>query len=329
MRIAPEQLFRDPPPACYLYGSDADAVTTAAERLMKLGDPALPRIRADCDELHRIHEEWHNPALFGPSGCIGLVRNAEAATPAQTARLIALVREVPAGSRLIIRATGTVWKRAAHKKLLALKELACCECAPPTPAQFRRRLEEEAERIGLRLEDGVVEAAAERLGGMEQAAGAWLQRLAWYDGGAGAPIPWSVAGALLGEQAPAELEQWCHAVADKSPDALVLLRRLVVDQRIAPIQMIVWLATRMQQILLYRWHQHRGGGNPTADLFGAARHQVPREARRWSAAELSTLLPRIRQAEEQLKGARHLTERIILERLVLELIAPDRQSPPG
>ncbi len=324
MRVSATQLLRGNHAVCYLFGADDDAIQANAERLLDQGDDALPRVRADCDELDRIEGAWRNRALFGPSGCIGMVRNAGAASPKQGEQLLRMAQNVPEGSRLILCAGGAAWKKALHKKLLAHPEVACCEFAVPTPASFRCWLQEEAHSFGLELDAQTLDEGAERLCGMQQAATQWLQRLAWYAEDSRATIGWNEASALLGERAPAELEAWCHAVASKSGDALPLQRRLIEDQRIAPVQMISWLATRMRQITLFRWHQsRRGGGSPAqaAQLFGEARKQVPREASNWSGGDIAPLLSRIHQAEQKLKGSSLEQDAVVLERLVRELIS--------
>ena len=324
MRIRPTQLADSNHRAYYLYGEDRDAMQLAANQLLQRGDSAIPRLRVDCNELTRIASEWGNPSLFGPSGCIGLLRNAESATPKQSKQLLQMVESVPQGSMLIICAGGAMWKKALHKKLQAIQSLACCEFTIPTPAQFKQWLRQAAEERGVPLDQETLEQAGERLVGMQQAAEQWLQRLQWYYGGKPEePVRWRIAGILLGEQAPAELESWCHAVASKSPQALPLQRRLVDEQQVHPVQMLSWLGTRMQQIVLYRWHQSRQARDAAreAKLFGSARQQVPREAAVWSAEEITTLLPRISRAEQQLKGASIEADHIVLERLVRELIA--------
>jgi len=301
----------------------------AADTLLHQGNDAIARHRVDCNELNRIAKEWGNPALFGPSGCIGLVRNAESATPKQAKQLLEMVQAVPQGSRIIICASGAMWKKALHKKLLMIKNLACCEYTMPTASQFKRWMIDAARDKGLHLDQETVEQASVRLMGMQQAAQQWLQRLQWHQGdnnnsgGDNNTITWSVAGALLGEHAPAELDAWCHAVASKSPDALLLQRQLVEQQQVHPVQMISWLSTRMQQIILYRWHQSRHGNDPAreAKLFGNARKQVPREAGQWSNQGINTLLSCISKAEQKLKGASIEADYVVLERLVCELIA--------
>ncbi|MDX8413073.1 MAG: hypothetical protein R8J85_03205 [Mariprofundales bacterium] len=326
MRSAPSRIEQEGHTACYLYGEDHDAMHLSADRILHQNSDETPRYRVDCSELNRIANEWFNPSLFGPSGCIGLVRNAESATPKQSKQLLDMVQTVPQGSRLIICASGAMWKKALHKKLLAIPSLACCEYTIPTPAQFKRWLLDCAQERGINLDQETVEQASERLVGMQQAAQQWLQRLQWYLGQSnrqGAVITWEIASVLLGEHSPTELDTWCHAVASQSPDALLLQRQLI-EQQVHPVQMISWLGTRMQQIVLYRWHQSQRSRDPAreAKLFGNARKQVPREAGIWSSQSINTLLSRISEAEQKLKGASTESDYIVLERLVCELIAP-------
>jgi len=327
MRISSSQIAQGNYGAYYLYGEDRDAIHAAADKLLHQNDDAMPRYRVDCNELDRIGSEWSNPSLFGPSGCVGLVRNGESATPKQAKQLLDMAQIVPQGSRLIICASSaTIWKKAAHKKFLALTDLACCEYSIPTPAQFQRWLVDCASERGLQLDQETVERASERLLGLQQAALQWMQRLQWYQEGEQQSshqgnITWGVAGALLGEQAPTELDAWCHAVASQSPDALLLQRRLIAQQ-VTPVQMIVWLSIRMQQIVLYRWYQSQRSRDPVRDarLFGNARKLVPREAQLWSGQMINALLSRLATSEQQIKGASIASDHIVLEELVRELI---------
>jgi len=90
MRSSPSRIEQEQHAACYLYGEDRDAMLASADRLLHQNSNDLPLYRVDCSELNRIASEWGNPSLFGPSGCIGLVRNVESATPKQSKQLLAL-----------------------------------------------------------------------------------------------------------------------------------------------------------------------------------------------------------------------------------------------
>jgi DNA polymerase III delta subunit len=280
----------------------------------------------DVKELAKIEAESKNQGLFGPSCCYALVRNAQSANPKQTEHLLRLARSVLPDNRLIICAAGIDWKKALHKKMKAESALSQCEFHMPDEAGFRRWLQEEIRKSGLNISPDVLSWMSERLCGMRMAARQFIERLAWYDGGTGEALTLEVIGELLGERAPDALEDWCHAVARRNAGALGLTRRLLYDQHLTEVQMLSWLGTRLQQILMYRWHQSRQASNPlqAAKVFGAARQKVAEESRCWSGAELSMAVNRIVAAEKLIKGASVEDNPVVIERLVLDLIAKDR-----
>ena len=326
MRLQPQQLLPPQHSSYYLHGEDQDAMFEAAEALLAAGEPEANRLRVDVKELSRIEAESKNQGLFGPACCYALVRNAQSANPKQTEHLLKLAHSVLPDNRLIICAPGIDWKKALHKKMKAESTLAQCEFHLPDEAGFRRWLQEEIRKSGLNISSETVSWMSERLCGMRMAARQSIQRLVWYDGGAGEVLTLEVIGELLGERAPDALEDWCHAVARRDAGALALTRRLLYDQHLAEVQMLSWLGTRMQQILMYRWHQSRQERNPlqAAKVFGAARGKVTDESRCWSGAELNMVVNRIMAAEKLIKGASVEDKPIVIERLVLDLIAKDR-----
>ncbi len=321
MKLTPHQLEQSDHAAYYLHGENYDALMATASAIFARS-PDLSHLRVDVDGLGEIAQQWGNPALFGPSGCVALVRNADAARNKQVDQLLALVAQVPAGSCLILCAKGPMWKKALHKKLIAITQLAHGEFRPPNEAEFLHWLQREAQAMGLNLAPEVVQQASERLCGMQQAASQWLQRLQWYNEDASTPIAWSIAAELLGEKAPQELESWCHALAMRDVTALRLQRRLVREQRVSEVQMVRWIGIRMQQIVLYRWHLAMHTPNPiaAAKVFGAARKWIAKEADQWPAPLLSNLLSRICHAEALLKGASPQSKEVVLEQLTCDLL---------
>lgn len=323
MHLTPETLLPPGHTSYYLYGQDHDAIFEAAEALLAAGETEAVRLRLDVNELARIEKESRNRGLFGPSCCYALVRNAQSASPGQTEHLLKLAGSVLPGNRLIICAPGIEWKKALHKKMKAATIVARCEFHMPDATQFRNWLEHEISMAGLQLTPEALLWLSERLCGLRQASRQMIQRLGWYDGGSGRTVPLEVIGELLGERAPDELEEWCHALARRDTGALGLTRRLLCDQQVAEVQMLAWLGTRLQQILMYRWFQSGRQSNPlqAAKIFGAARQKVPEEARLWSGAELTAAVNRVAAAEKLLKGASIEDKPIVMERLAMSLIS--------
>lgn len=162
----------------------------------------------------------------------------------------------------------------------------------------------------------------ERLHGMRAAARMLIERLKLYDGGEGKRIGMEIVGDLLGERSPEDIEAYCHAVALRETTALALLRRLVNEQQVSEVQVLSWLGTRMNQLLMYRWYESQRERNPLqkARLFGDARRRVPQESRRWKGSELSYALKRMVQAEKLIKGASVESKLVVLERMTLDLL---------
>jgi DNA polymerase III delta subunit len=326
MRLSPQKLLPPQHSSYYLHGEDQDAIFEAAEALLAAGEPEANRLRVDVNELARIESESKNQGLFGSSCCYALVRNAQSANPKQTEHLLKLAHSVLSDNRLIICAAGIDWKKALHKKMKAESALAQCEFHLPDEAGFRRWLQEEISKANLNMSSEMVSWMSEHLCGMRLAARQTIQRLVWYDGGTGEVLTLEVIGELLGERAPDALEDWCHAITKRDASALGLTRRLLYDQNLAEVQMLSWLGTRMQQILMYRWFQSRQERNPlqAAKVFGAARHKVAEESRCWNGTELNAAMNRIVAAEKLIKGASVEDNPIVIERLALDLITKGR-----
>jgi len=322
MRLNPNKLLPPRHHLYYLSGEDHDALFEAADLLLTAGNDDALRMRLDVSELSRIEEESRNQGLFGISCCYALVRNAQSANPKQSAHLLRLVASLGTDHRLIICAPGIDWKKALHKKMQAVAAVAQCEFKPPDEAGFRRWLDQQLDASGLNISAEATGWMNERLCGMRLAARQMIERLKWYDNGSGAEIGLTIVAELLGERAPNALEDWCHAIAMRQPEAVGLCMRLLREQQVAEVQMISWIGTRIQQILMYRWFQSQHDRNPlgAANVFGEARQKVAEESRCWRGAELIAAVSRIVQAEKLVKGASIEDKTVVIERLTLDLI---------
>lgn len=326
MKIAPSRLLPPEMRAYYLYGEDRDALFEAAEALLEAGDPQAIRLRVDVSELGRIESESRNQGLFGPSVCYALVRNAESASPKQTEHLFKLLESTAPENRLILCAPEITWKKALHKRMRDYSDVVQCEFSLPTPEQFRQWFASLIREKNLNVSGDVIELVGERLCGLRLAARQLIERMALYDGGEGQAIDATILGEMMGERAPHDLEAYCAAVASRNPEALLLLRRLVDDQQVAGVQLISWLGTRIQQLLLYKWYAATRSANPLqqARIFGDARKLVPAEVGRWRGPELTAAMQRIYETEKLLKGASIASDLLLLEQLTLSLVVPDR-----
>jgi len=325
MKVAPSQLRLLEHGCYYLYGADQDALVEAAEDLLAAGDKEARRLRVDVSELSVVEEETRNRGLFGPSICYALVRNAESASPKQGEHLLKLATSVEAQNRLIICAPGVDWKKALHKKVLALQGVGSCEFFVPDEQRFQHWFEQQLQDSGVKLSEDALQCAVEQLSGLRLAARKFIQRLQWYENGAGTVIDRKVVAALLGEHMPDEMEDWCHAVAMRQAHAVALAIRLLRDQQMAEVQMLAWLGTRMQQLLLYRWHLSKGVSNPmqSARIFGPARKTIVKEADAWKPSELVAALHLLTESEKLIKGASVEDKPVVMERLTLALVSGD------
>jgi len=322
MKLSPARLLESNASAYYLYGEDVDAIFEAADALLGQGESGATRLRVDCSELERVEVESRSQGLFGPSQCYALVRNGESASPKQGDHLLKMVSEVREENRLIICAPGIAWKKALHKKMQAEPDLAQCEFNIPTPAAFVKWLGDELGKHQLNISDEAVQMMGERLHGLRAAARQLIERLKLYDGGKGEKIGMDIVGDLLGERSPEDIEAYCHAVASRDAAALGLLRRLVNEQQVSEVQLLSWLGTRINQMLMYRWYESQRERNSLqkARVFGDARRRVPQESKRWQGSELSQAMKRMVEAEKLLKGASVESKLVVLERMTLDLL---------
>jgi len=322
VRLSPERLFSSGHACFYLTGEDADAIFEAAEALLARNSEHALILRVDVNELARVETESRDQGLFGMNHCHALVRNAASARPKEIEHLVRMATSPPKGLRLIICAPGIEAKKTLHKRLTALPELAWCAFQRPDEKQFQAWLKARVEEAGLVLSDDAFALFSERMHGMRLAARQAVERLRLYDNGEGAKLDMQVVGDLLGERSPQDIAAYCHAVAERSSASLSILRRLLREQQVSEIQVLGWLSTRMQQLLMYCWYAatDRRSASGKARLFGEARKYVPQEARLWQARELMQAMERISRAEMLLKGASIEGKSVVLERLTMDLV---------
>lgn len=328
MKRSPERLLPAENAVYYLFGEDQDTIAEIAEALLCEGDEHAIRLRVDVSELARIENENKNQDLFGATACYALVRNAQQASPAQGTHLLKLCADLAPGNRLVVCAPDMSWKKALHKNLLKLEGIISCDCRTPGEAEFRSWLAARVHEAGLKLEEDVLDHVSERLHGMRLAARQLIERLRLYDGGREELLSAEVVFALLGERAPGLLESWCQAVAQRKPGAVSLARRLLDEQQVAEVQMVAWLSIRLQQLLMYRWFSARGERDPcrAARIFGPSKKRVAEEAGQWKGSELVWALGRVTEAERLIKGSSEEDNSVVIERLTMDLVQPERME---
>ncbi|MDX8381546.1 MAG: hypothetical protein R8M14_05485 [Ghiorsea sp.] len=321
--MSPDQLLPAEHRSYYLYGEDRDALFESADKLLAEGDTEAVRLRVDVSELERVEVESRSQGLFGPQACYALVRNAESATPKQSEHLLTLAASVASENRLILCAADITWKKAMHKKMLLETLVVHAEFRRLTDVQFADWLANEVKIANVYIKPDALQMVAERLTGMKAAAKQLIQRMKLYDNEEGIQFDTALVGEMLGEHAPEDLDDFCHAVAMKESKAIDLLRKLLINQQVSDVQLQTWLSMRLQQMLMYLWYQNKGERYPsrTAKLFGKASQLVPKEVKCWTAQELMDAMQSLTQTEKLLKGASIESRFMVLERLVLGLIS--------
>jgi DNA polymerase-3 subunit delta len=273
--------------------------------------------------LGHIEVESRSQGLFGPQACYALVRNADGATPKQSEHLLQLAASVQPGNRLIICAADITWKKAMHKKMLAESLVVSSEFRMPSVEGFNAWFTDQVKQANLYVNHDAMAMIGERLCGLRVAAKQLIARMKLYDNDEGINFDSQFVGELLGERAPDDLESFCHAVAMKDVQSIVLLRHLLVNQQVSDVQLLTWLSMRMNQLLMYFWYQAKGERNPiqAARIFGEAKQKITTEAKHWTASELMTVMNDLTSAEKLLKGASIESRHIVLERLTLQLVS--------
>ncbi|HID36847.1 MAG TPA: hypothetical protein EYP39_05655 [Ghiorsea sp.] len=326
MQVSPKKLIPAEHRSYYLFGENRDELFEAADGLLAQGEEGAIRLRLDVSELERYEVESRSQGLFGPQACYALVRNAESATPKQSEHLLKLAASVEAENRLILCAPDITWKKALHKKILAETKVVSCEFRVPSLEHFQAWFEGEVKSSNLYVTPDAISMMAERLQGLRQAAKQLITRMKLYDNEEGVQFDVALVGELLGEQAPQDLDEYCHAVAMKETRAITLLRRLLINQQVSDVQLHTWLSMRLNGLLMFLWHQRMGERRPAqaARLFGAASQLVPQEVKHWNAPELMAAMKKLTDTEKRLKGASTESRMMVLERLTLDLITHEQ-----
>jgi len=322
MQVSPNQLLPAEHRSYYLFGEDRDALFESAEKLLAEGQPEAVRLRVDVSELERVEVESRSQGLFGPQACYALVRNAESATPKQSEHLLKLAASVAPENRLILCAPDITWKKAIHKKILVEVQVVHAEFRRLSTAQFEAWLANELKIANIYIKPAALQMIADRLTGMRAAAKQLIQRMKVYDNEEGIQFNTTLVGEMMGEHAPEDLDDFCHAVAMKESKAIDLLRKLLINQQVSDVQLQTWLSMRLNQMLMYLWYQNKGEKNlgRAVRLFGKASQRVPKEVKHWTGQELMDAMRALTKAEKLLKGASIESRFMVIERLVLGLI---------
>ncbi|MDQ7004846.1 MAG: hypothetical protein Q9N67_08015 [Ghiorsea sp.] len=322
MQVSPQKLLPVEHRSYYLFGEDRDILVEAGEALLAAGEEGAIRLRLDVSELERYEVESRSQALFGPQACYALVRDAESATPKQSEHLLKLAASVSLQNRLILCAPGITWKKALHKKMLAETKVVSCEFRTPSLEQFQAWLADEIKASNLYVTADANMMMAGSLHGLREAAKQLITRMKLYDHEEGVQFDVALVGELLGEHAPQDLDDFCHAVAMKETRAIILLRRLLINQQVSDVQLHTWLSMRLQGLLMFLWYQRMGERRPAqaARIFGAASQLVGQEVKQWNAPELMIAMKKMTDTEKLLKGASIESRLLVLERLLLGLI---------
>ncbi len=284
----------------YLFG-DPEGVADEAEALWR--DAPEPRLRLDAHEAGRAEELLLGAGLFDQGRKAVLVRDLTKAKAAEAARWLRLAGRVPEGALLVLCAPGmSPRKHRWHAELLRAPGVERREVRPLVGPEFESWLDAEAARAGVALAPEARALAAEQLAGMRQAARAFLARAADYLD-AGETLDAQTAAALLGEHAPAALEDWLRAMLARAPGAGPLALRLLAEGTPAP-WMLAALGERLVQLLLLAWHRARRApdAHAKARIFPFARAAAEAALRHWTPQELVAAVQQVAEAERRLKS---------------------------
>jgi len=321
MNVSPQQLANSRAAIYYLFGEDEDAMHEAAASLLGPADAQTTLMRLDIQELSRFTTAVRSPSLFGPAQYRAMIRNTGSASPAQAKDLMEKLDDITTPHRLILCATGEMYKKAWHKKLCAHQAVACCEFQHLSDAAFQQWFAGAIKAAGLLVSGDDVTVMAAQLSGLRAEAKQLIERMQCYDNGEGQPVSLAVMRDLCGEHSPESLDEWCHATAMRQPHAVFMAHQLLTQQQVSEVQMLMWLSTRFQQLLMYCWHQAKRHPNPAqqARLFGAARQQVPQAAAVWDGQSLMQALHYLGEAEQAIKGGSPLPAVMIMEQFTAKL----------
>jgi len=306
--------------ARYFFGPDAEGVREQAEEA--LAAFAGEKVRVDLNEIGRLLEWFASDGLFGAAPKAALVRELSGPSAKLQRALFALLDRLdPRKHLLVLAAPGQDGRAAWHRELLAHPKVQGVRVGPTHPEAFAQWLEATAKSHGLVLAPDVLDWAAERLCGMRAAARAFCERAVLYLGGEKRALTREEAAELLGERAPRSLDAWLHACMCRSPKAVRLARELLADG-VAGVQMLAWLETRLEQMLLYLWHCARRSPQPlkAAGVFGAARQTLPEEAKHWRPKEVMQAMAAVEETERGIKGASALPEAVQIEALMMHFV---------
>jgi DNA polymerase-3 subunit delta len=221
-----------------------------------------------------------------------------------------LAEPAPQATSVIVVVAAKVDRRTRWVR--ALGDAACVRCdAPRGRRELVAFVRAEAERQGIKLERGVAERLAERIGPQPLMLRQELTKLSLLAGSRQkVTLEHVVAGAIDVAEEP--VWELTDAIGDgRGADALVLLARL--DRAgAAPPLVLAALAGHFRRLL--RVH---AGEPPAVPPF--VRQKLEAQARRYTEPRLVACLDAIHETDLALKGAGALLPALALERLVIGL----------
>ena len=237
-------------------------------------------------------------------------------SPALTDAIAELVAELrasqpaPTGTVLVVTATG-VDRRARWARAFQ-EPAASVDCAPPRATRaVLDFLRDEARRQGLRLERGVAELLAERVGPRLLVLRNELAKAA-LTAGEGGQVTRAQVAAATGDVAEEPIWDLTDAIGEgRIADALAVLSKLL-RAGAPPVVVLGSLATHFRKLT-----RLREGGRVTGHPF--AIRKLEKQASRYAPDRLVGCLRSIHETDAALKGQGALPPVLALERLVLNL----------
>jgi DNA polymerase-3 subunit delta len=236
--------------------------------------------------------------------------------PRATARgvgeaLALLLPELGSGATVLVVVAEKADARMRWVKAFPAEAILRCE-PPRGERELVAFVRDEARRHGVKLEPGVAELLAERVGPQLLLLRREIEKLALL-----APVGGSVGRAevVAGTPLLAAEPVWdlTDAIGEgRTAEALRLLARLLAGGTAPPL-LLGSLASHFRRLL-----RLRSGGSVQAPPF--VRRKLDQQARRYGPRRLGACLRAIHETDLALKGAGHVPPELALERLVLGLV---------
>jgi len=308
----------------YLHGDDESSITEEMNMLLGETQEGIRVMRLDMVELEKARSVSKSLSLFGEIQYRVAIRNVQSATPAQTKNLLKLIEEKRQALMLILCAPHVKYSKSLHKSLLRHTDVNVQAFRPKTGVFFQQWVTSELQRRHVNVSTDARQWICQQLDGMQSSVRQLLDHLVLYQNGESHVIDTPVVAALCGEEKSEEIRHYCHAVLRRSPQALVVLHHLLLQQGVVAIQISVWLQNALHSMLMYkqlRCKMSSAQAARQARIFTTDDKAVfAQQYQHWSDSQLQLALYELVELECLLKGHSTESDDILLQRTTVKLI---------